>query len=89
MKPARAALLLESMSSSRPKMTLDERSFQDMLAAAFTIQEHNAQRKRRLQPETMCGCGLPLNKAPRSASSAQENARVRERTCSASGHLCG
>ncbi len=60
MKPARAALLLESMSSSRPKMTLDERSFQDMLAAAFTIQEHNAQRKRRLQPETMCGCGAPL-----------------------------
>jgi len=41
-------------------MILDERSFQDMLAAAFTIQEHNAQRKRRLQPEPVCRCGAPL-----------------------------
>jgi hypothetical protein len=48
------------MSSSRPKMMLDEQSFQDMLAAAFTIQEHNAQRKRRLHPEPICQCGAPL-----------------------------
>jgi hypothetical protein len=49
------------MSSSRPKMILDEQSFQDMLAAAFTIQEHNAQRKRRLQPKPVCPqCGTPL-----------------------------
>jgi hypothetical protein len=41
-------------------MMLDEQSFQDMLAAAFTIQEHNAQRKRRLQLEPLCQCGAPL-----------------------------
>jgi len=51
------------MRSSRPKVTLDEQSFQDMLAAAFTIQEHNAQRKRSLQPPArVCGqCGAPVN----------------------------
>jgi predicted nucleic acid-binding Zn ribbon protein len=49
------------MSSSRPKLTLDEQSFQDMLAAAFTIQEHNAKRKRALQPKPFCGqCGAPV-----------------------------
>jgi hypothetical protein len=51
------------MPSSRPKVTLDEQSFQDMLAAAFTIQEHNAQRMRSLQPPArVCGqCGAPVN----------------------------
>jgi len=29
------------MPSSRPNLTLDEQSFQDLLSAAFTIQEHN------------------------------------------------
>jgi len=49
------------MSSSRPKLKLDEQSFQDMLAAAFTIQEHNAKRKRALPPEQVCGqCGVPV-----------------------------
>jgi len=49
------------MSSSRPKLTLDEQSFQDMLAAAFTIQEHNAKRKRALQPQPSCGkCGTAV-----------------------------
>lgn len=49
------------MSSSRPKLKLDEQSFQDMLAAAFTIQEHNAKRKRALPPERVCGqCGAPF-----------------------------
>ena len=49
------------MSSSRPKLTLDEQSFQDMLAAAFTIQEHNAKRKRALPPEHVCGqCGAAV-----------------------------
>ena len=49
------------MSSSRPKLKLDEQSFQDMLAAAFTIQEHNAKRKRALPPEHVCGqCGAPV-----------------------------
>jgi hypothetical protein len=50
------------MSSSRPKLTVDEHSFQDMLAAAFTIQEHNAQRKKGPPPvELVCEqCGSPL-----------------------------
>jgi hypothetical protein len=49
------------MSSSRPKLKLDEQSFQDMLAAAFTIQEHNAKRKSALPPEHVCGqCGVPV-----------------------------
>ncbi|MFY9559442.1 MAG: hypothetical protein WAQ52_04340, partial [Terriglobales bacterium] len=48
------------MSSSRPKLKLDEQSFQDMLAAAFTIQEHNAKRRRAVQPPHVCGqCGAP------------------------------
>ena len=54
------------MSSSRPKLTLDEQSFQDMLAAAFTIQEHNAKRKRALQPVPSCGkCGSPVQEGER------------------------
>jgi hypothetical protein len=40
---------------------LDEQSFQDMLAAAFTIQEHNAQRKRLLQ--------VPVRTCPQCGSS--------------------
>jgi len=49
------------MSSSRPKLTLDEQSFQDMLAAAYTIQEHNAKRRRALQPQPSCGkCGTAV-----------------------------
>lgn len=49
------------MSSSRPKLKLDEQSFQDMLAAAFTIQEHNAKRKNALPPEHVCGqCSVPV-----------------------------
>lgn len=36
------------MSSTRTRLTLDEQSFQGLLAAAFTIQEHND--KRRLAP---------------------------------------
>ena len=40
---------------------LDEQSFQGLLAAAFTIQEHNALRKKNLPPpETRCRrCGAP------------------------------
>ena len=42
---------------------LDEQSFQDMLSAAFTIQEHNAQRKRSLRPtESRCAqCFTPVS----------------------------
>ncbi|MBI3475342.1 MAG: hypothetical protein HY010_06395 [Acidobacteria bacterium] len=49
------------MSYSRPKLMLDEQSFQDMLAAAFTIQEHNAQRKKNARPPArVCSqCGAP------------------------------
>src|SRR5258708_21253024 len=50
------------MSSSRPKVMLDEQSFQGLLAAAFTIQEHNAQRKKNLPPPERSGgqCGAPV-----------------------------
>ena len=49
------------MSYSRPKLMLDEQSFQDMLAAAFTIQEHNAQRRKNARPPArVCSqCGAP------------------------------
>src|SRR5438128_1601170 len=54
------------MSTSRPKLTLDEQSFQDMLAAAFTIQEHNAKRKRVQPPGHVCGqCGAPVKENER------------------------
>src|SRR5882762_9547945 len=48
------------MPFSRPKLMLDEQSFQDMLAAAFTIQEHNIRRQQALHPQPVCGkCGAP------------------------------
>jgi hypothetical protein len=54
------------MSTSRPKLKLDEQSFQDMLAAAFTIQEHNAKRRRTLVPEHVCErCGVPAKEGER------------------------
>jgi uncharacterized Zn finger protein (UPF0148 family) len=34
------------MSTTRPRLKLDEQSFQGLLAAAFTIQEHNDKKKR-------------------------------------------
>ena len=37
------------MSSNRPNLTLDEQSFQELLSAAFTIQEHN-DHLRQIQP---------------------------------------
>jgi len=53
--------LSKPMPTSRPKLTLDEQSFQDMLAAAFTIQEHNVRRRREATPSARtCGqCGSP------------------------------
>ena len=54
------------MSTSRPKLTLDEQSFQDMLAAAFTIQEHNAKRRRSQEPQHVCTqCGAPAREGER------------------------
>jgi hypothetical protein len=40
-----------AMPSSRPNLTLDERSFQGLLSAAFIIQEHNDRRKQARQAE--------------------------------------
>jgi hypothetical protein len=36
---------------TRPQLLLDEQSFQSLLSAAFTIQEHNERRKRAAQSE--------------------------------------
>lgn len=47
------------MSSTRSNLKLDERSFETLLAAAYTVQEHNAKQKRVGQ--TPCNqCGNPL-----------------------------
>ena len=63
------------MSSNRPKLQLDEQSFQRLLAAAFTIQEHadlltqvtkvgpNVAREPEAEPPRVCRhCGAPLKK---------------------------
>jgi ribosomal protein L40E len=39
------------MSSKRPNLTLDEQSFQGLLSAAYTIQEHNERLKQAQQAE--------------------------------------
>jgi ribosomal protein L40E len=41
----------DAMPSNRPNLTLDEQSFQGLLSAAFTIQEHNDQRKLARQAQ--------------------------------------
>jgi len=49
------------MSPTRQKLSLDEQTFQDLLAAAYTIQEHNAKMKRPVGAQRFCGyCGSPL-----------------------------
>jgi ribosomal protein S27AE len=49
------------MSLPRPTLKLDEKSFQDLLAAAYTIQEHNAKRKRGQETPRFCShCGSPV-----------------------------
>ena len=40
------------MSSNRPNLTLDERAFEGLLSAAFTIQEHN-DRQKQAQPSAV------------------------------------
>jgi ribosomal protein L40E len=54
------------MPANRPNLILDEQSFQDLLSAAFTIQEHNDQMKQARQAQTepearsVCRhCGAP------------------------------
>src|ERR1700731_1335707 len=37
------------MSLNRPNLTLDEQSFEGLLSAAFTIQEHNDRRREALE----------------------------------------
>src|ERR1700686_770464 len=62
------------MSSNRPNLTLDERAFEGLLSAAFTIQEHN-DRQKQTQPGAVadaeastlcrhCGALKPLDSSP-------------------------
>src|SRR5882762_464090 len=69
----------DAMPANRPNLTLDEQSFQGMLSAAFTIQEHNdrlklagqtpAEPQVRLKPEansSICPhCGAPKPATPK------------------------
>ena len=61
-----------TMPSNRPNLILDEQAFQDLLSAAFTIQEHNArlnqvrpteidpQISSKAEPDSFCQrCGAP------------------------------
>jgi len=72
------------MPGNRPNLTLDEQSFQGLLSAAFTIQEHNDRLKQagqtladpqgRLEPEanSICPhCGAPKPAAPKSAEGSR------------------
>src|ERR1700732_215563 len=54
------------MASNRPNLTLDEQSFEGLLSAAFTIQEHNDRLKQAQpapaepEPHSICPhCGAP------------------------------
>lgn len=82
------------MSSTRSKLMLDERSFQGLLAAAFTIQQHNERQKTaRLNPtlngkeehlkataEVCRQCGVPLPQGRTQCPSCDaENFRPGER----------
>ena len=62
------------MSSNRPNLTLDERAFEGLLSAAFTIQEHN-DRQKPAQPTVVteaeastlcrhCGALKPSDTSP-------------------------
>ena len=49
------------MSSNRSKLKLDEQSFETLLAAAFTVQEHNAKQKNTPAAQVACSqCGTLL-----------------------------
>ena len=50
------------MSSDRSKLKLDEQSFETLLAAAYTVQEHNAKQKRASGGQETCAqCGARLD----------------------------
>jgi hypothetical protein len=72
------------MPANRPNLTLDEQSFQGLLSAAFTIQEHNdrlklagqtpAEPQARLEPEanSVCPhCGAPKPAVPKLAEGSR------------------
>src|SRR5229473_4014714 len=83
----------DAMPSNRPNLTLDQQSFQGLLSAAFTIQEHNDRRKlarqtqaepeARPEPEAARGCrhcGAPMSaEASRCGSCGREEFRPGER----------
>lgn len=77
----------DAMPWNRPKLTLDEQSFQDLLSAAFTIQEHNDQVKHARQAQTepeassVCQhCGAPKPaEGSRCESCGQDELRSGER----------
>ncbi len=82
-----------AMPLNRPNLTLDQQSFQGLLSAAFTIQEHNDRRKlarqtqaepeARPEPEAARGCrhcGAPMSAdASRCGSCGREEFRPGER----------
>ncbi len=70
------------MPANRPNLTLDEQSFQGLLSAAFTIQEHNdrlklagqtpAEPQARLEQANICPhCGAPKPAAPKAAEGSR------------------
>ena len=73
----------DAMPANRPNLTLDEQSFQGLLSAAFTIQEHNDRLKQAgqtpaeahasLEPEaSICPhCGAPKAAGPKSAEGSR------------------
>src|SRR5260370_3198436 len=83
----------DAMPSNRPNLTLDQQSFQGLLSAAFTIQEHNDRRKlarqTQAEPEArpepdadrVCRhCGAPMSAdASRSNTCGAAEFRPRER----------
>jgi hypothetical protein len=70
------------MPANRPNLALDEQSFQGLLSAAFTIQEHNDRLKlagqtpvepqARLEQANLCPhCGAPKPAAPQAAEGSR------------------
>jgi len=77
----------DDMPSNRPNLILDEKSFQDLLSAAFTIQTHNDQVKQarltQTEPEASgvcrhCGAPKPAEE-PQCESCSQDEFRPGER----------
>ncbi len=54
------------MPSARSKLKLDEQSFEELLAAAYTVQQHNATLKRTSGTSAFCRqCGVSLREGER------------------------